>query len=107
MLICPDCQATQSGYVDPVACREADDRALSVRALAPALAGAASLSRPVQRVHAGDLHIEDRLDNLAVLRLVGVRGHHKRVLVELVLEAVALLRADRPEQDVPVVGDLA
>src|SRR5258706_9179266 len=103
MLICPDCQATQSGYVDPVACREADDRALSVRALAPALAGAASLARPVQRVYAGDLHIEDPLDSLADLPLVGGRGHDKRVLFEFVLEPVALLRDELPEQAVPVV----
>src|SRR5215467_15969812 len=59
------------------------------------------------RVHAGHLDVEDRLDGLADLRLGGVRGHDERVLVELVLEAVALLRDHRPEQDVSVAVDLA
>src|SRR5215831_17284292 len=97
--------------VDPLASGQADDRALGVWPLAPELAGlgtdAAPLARPVQRVHAGHLDVEDRLDGLADLRLGGVRGHDERVLVELVLEAVALLRDHRPEQDVSVAVDLA
>src|SRR5258708_5179794 len=99
--------AAQAADVDPLACRQAHDRSLRVRSLAPASAGTAPLSWPVERVHASDLHVEHRLDRLPDLRLVGMRGDDERVLVELVLEPVALFRHDRPNQDVPMVEDLA
>src|SRR5215467_3584288 len=73
-LLCPSGLAAQSGDIDPLALGEADDRALGVGPLAPELAGlrpdAAPLARPVERVHAGDLHVKDGLDRLADLRPV-------------------------------------
>src|SRR5215472_9687129 len=93
--------------VDPLASGEADDRALGVGALTPAVPGASPLALPVKRVHAGHLDVEYRLDRLADLRLVGMRGDDERVLVELVLQAVALLRDHGPEQNVAMVEDLA
>src|SRR5215468_8840126 len=80
---------------------------MSIRSLADAEPGAPPLTLAVERVHASDLHVEDRLDGLPDLRLAGVRGDDERVLVELVLESVAFLRDHRPEQDVPVVEDPA
>ena len=43
----------------------------------PAVALALALA--VQRVHVGDPHVEDGLDGLADLGLVGVRGDHEGV----------------------------
>src|SRR3954452_18529374 len=91
--------------LDAVARRERHDGALGVLALAHAGAAAAlALALAVDRVDAGDLHVEDLLDSDLDLRLVGLGQHDERVLV-LVQQPVALLGDDRGEQDVPVVAD--
>src|SRR3954471_5951982 len=91
--------------LDAVARRERHDGALGVLALAHAGAAAAlALALAVDRVDAGDLHVEDLLDSDLDLRLVGLGQHDERVLV-VVEQPVALLRDDRGEQDVPGVAD--
>src|SRR3954454_17827127 len=91
--------------LDAVARRERHDGALGVLALAHAGAAAAlALALAVDRVDAGDLHVEDLLDSDLDLRLVGLGQHDERVLV-VVEQPVALLGDDRGEQDVPVVAD--
>src|SRR5215469_4412687 len=85
--------------VDPVTLGQGHDRALGVRALAPALPGTPALALPVEGVHPGHLDPEHVLDRLPDLRLVGVRGDDERVL-PLVEKAVALLRHHRTQQDV-------
>src|SRR5260370_26795494 len=56
--------ADRAEQVDPVPLGEADDGALGVGPLAPAVPRPAPLARPVGRVHVRDLHREDRLDGL-------------------------------------------
>src|SRR3954469_1077827 len=91
--------------LDAVARRERHDGALGVLALAHAGAAAAlALALAVDRVDAGDLHVEDLLDSDLDLRLVGLGQHDERVLV-VVEQPVALLGDDRGEQDVPGVAD--
>src|SRR6185437_4811115 len=92
--------------VDPVALGQGHDGALGVHPLAPAEPGTPPLALPVKGVHAGHLDPEHFLDRLLDLRLVGVRRDDERVLA-LVEQAVALLRDDRPQQDVPGVIDPA
>src|SRR3954447_15268224 len=88
--------------VDAVTLGEADDRALGVLALAGAGAGTTGLAGSVQRVHGGDLDVEDLLDRDLDLGLVRVGAHQEGVLVR-VEEAVALLAHDRRDQYVAVV----
>src|SRR3954462_2442202 len=91
--------------LDAVAGCERHDGALGVLALAhPGAAAALALALAVDRVDAGDLHVEDLLDGDLDLRLVGLGQDDERVLV-LVQEPVALLGDDRGEQDVPGVAD--
>src|SRR6201992_3568702 len=92
--------------VDPVAFGERHDGALGVSPLAPAEPGAPPLALPVEGVHAGHLDPEHLLDRLLDLRLVGVSRDDERVLA-LVEQAVALLRDNRPHQDVLGVVDPA
>src|SRR4051812_11277277 len=91
--------------VDALTLGHRDDGALGVGTLAGAEAGAPLLAGAVQRVHAGHLHVEHRLDRDLDLGLVGVRRDEERVLV-LVQQAVRLLADDRRQQDVAVVADL-
>src|ERR1700761_67615 len=86
--------------VNPVALGEGDDRPLGVRPLAPADPGPAALALAVDRVDPGHLDAEDFFDGQADLGLVGVRCHDEGVLA-LVEQAVALLRDDRPQENVP------
>src|SRR6476646_5050589 len=88
--------------VDAVTLGQADDRALGVLALAGAGAGTTGLAGSVQRVHGGDLDVEDLLDRDLDLGLVRVGAHQEGVLVG-VEEAVALLAHDRRDQYVAVV----
>src|SRR4051812_25447201 len=91
--------------LDAVAGCERHDGALGVLALAhPGAAAALALALAVDRVDAGDLHVEDLLDSDLDLGLVGLGQDDERVLV-LVQQSVALLGDDRGEQDVPVVAD--
>src|SRR6201999_2644128 len=90
--------------VDAVALGEGHDGALRVGALAETGAGALALARPVERVDPGDLDLEDRLDGLLDLGLVGARVDDERVLV-LVEQGVALLGHDRLDEDVPRVRE--
>src|SRR3954470_14921187 len=84
---------------------ERDDGALGVLALAHLCAPAPlALALAVDRVHAVDLHVEDLLHGDLDLRLVRLGQHDERVLPG-VDQAVALLRDDRGEQDVPGVAD--
>src|SRR3954465_1890114 len=90
--------------LDAVARCERHDGALGVLALAhPGAAAALALALAVDRVDAGDLHVEDLLDSDLDLGLVGLGQDDERVLV-LVQQPVALLGDDRGEQDVPVVA---
>src|SRR5215469_17953301 len=91
--------------LNPVASGETDDGALGVWPLAPAEPRAATLAWPVDRVHASDLHVEGGLDGLADLHLVRVWRDDERVLA-LVGEPEALLRDNRPQQDVARVDRL-
>src|SRR3954454_21554733 len=87
--------------LDAVARCERHDGALGVLALAhPGAAAALALALAVDRVDAGDLHVEDLLDSDLDLGLVGLGQDDERVLV-VVEEPVALLGDDRGEQDVP------
>src|SRR3954462_7283670 len=91
--------------LDAVAGCERHDGALGVLALAhPGAAAALALALAVDRVDAGDLHVEDLLDSDLDLGLVGLGQDDERVLV-LVQQPVALLGDDRGEQDVPGVAD--
>src|SRR5215469_13808225 len=77
--------------LNPVASGEADDGALSVR--------------PVDRVHASDLDVEGGLHRLTDLSLVRAGPDDEGVLA-VVGQPQALLRDDRPQQDVPRVDNL-
>src|SRR3954471_6793648 len=91
--------------LDAVAGGHGDDGALGVLALAHHSAlRALPLPLTVDRVDGEDLHVEDLLHSDLDLGLVGVGPDDERVLV-LVQEAVALLRDDRGQQDVPGVAD--
>src|SRR3954471_2888651 len=91
--------------LDAVAGGQRHDGALGVLALAhPGAPAALALALAVDRVDAEDLHVEDLLDSDLDLGLVGLGQDDERVLV-LVEQAVALLRDDRGEQDVPGVAD--
>src|SRR4051794_2792599 len=91
--------------LDALAGGERDDGALGVLALAHLRAPAAlALALAVDRVHAVDLHVEDLLHGDLDLGLVRLGEHDERVLPR-VDQAVALLRDDRGEQDVPGVAD--
>src|SRR4051812_760747 len=91
--------------LDAVPRGDGDDGALGVLALAHLRAPAAlALALAVDRVHAVDLHVEDLLHGDLDLRLVRLGQHDERVLPG-VDQAVALLRDDRGEQDVPGVAD--
>src|SRR5262249_8434530 len=92
--------------VDPLARRQRHDGPLGVRALAPAVPGAAALARPVDRVDAGHLDPEDLFHRLPDLGLVGFGGDQEGVLA-VVPEPVALLRDHRLDQDIPGISDLA
>src|SRR3954466_747162 len=97
--------ARASEDLDALAGGERDDGALGVLALAHLRAPAAlALALAVDRVHAVDLHVEDLLHGDLDLRLVRLGQHDERVLPG-VDQAVALLRDDRGEQDVPGVAD--
>src|SRR5690242_10471391 len=91
--------------LDAVALGEGHDGALLAGADAPrpGLAVALALPRPVERVHVRDPHVEDRLDRLLDLDLVGVRRDDERVDV-LVVGRVGLLRHDRLEDHVTRVA---
>src|SRR6478736_4784656 len=75
------------------------DGALGVLALAGAEAGAAGLADAVDRVDRSDLDAEDLLDRELDLGLGRAGVHEERVLA-LIDEPVALLRDDRPQDDV-------
>src|SRR5690606_25855188 len=75
------------------------DGALGVLALAHPEARATRLALTVDRVHRGDLDVEDLLDGDLDLGLVGVGGHDEGVLA-LVHQPVALLGDDRGQHDV-------
>src|SRR5262249_12567608 len=92
--------------VDTVTLGQADDGALGVGPLPPAEPGAAALAWPVEGVDASYPDIEDRLDRLLDLGLVGALGDDEGIPA-LVGQAVALLRDHRADQDVSRVGDLA
>src|SRR5579863_1036161 len=96
--------ADRAEQVDPVSLGEADDGTFGIRPLAVPEARSAPLARPVGRVHAGDPDREDGLHGLPDLCLVRV-GVDKEGVLAVVGEPVALLRDDRPEQDVPRVRD--
>src|SRR6056297_349812 len=76
--------------LDLVAFCHRDDGALGVGTLPDDQAAALALARPVHRVDAQHLHLEDALDRLLDLGLVRPRIHDEGVLV-LVEEAVGLL----------------
>src|SRR5699024_3624578 len=78
---------------------QGDHGALGVLALAGPEARAARLALTVDRVHRGDLHVEDLLDGDLDLGLVGVGSHQEGVLA-LVHQPVALLGDHRGPQDV-------
>src|SRR4051794_23292041 len=91
--------------LDAVAGGQRHDGALGVLALAhPGAPAALALALAVDRVDAEHLHVEDLLDSDLDLGLVGLGQDDERVLV-LVQQAIALLRDDRGEQDVPGVAD--
>jgi hypothetical protein len=85
--------------LDLVAGGDGDDRALGIRALAHDQPAALALAGAVHRVHADDLHVEDRLDRLLDLGLVRAGVDDERVLV-LVDQPVGLLGDDRTEDHV-------
>src|SRR5204863_2700133 len=86
---------------DRVALGEGDDGPLGVGARAVAASAAVALALPlaVHGVHIGDPHVEDGLDRVADLDLVGVAGDDERVDV-LVERGVRLLRHHRADDDV-------
>src|SRR5262249_44962371 len=88
--------------VDALTFGDADDRSLRVGARAVALAGTATLARPVERVDVGHRDVEDLLDRDLDLGLVGVAVDQERVLVA-VEQRVRLLAHDRGQQHVAVV----
>src|ERR1022692_2866853 len=97
--------ADRTENVDPVRPGQADDGSLGVRPLAPAEPRPAPLARPVDCVDAGHPDSENCLDRLPDLGLVRTRRDDEGVLA-VVGQPVALLRDDRPHQDVPRIGDL-
>src|SRR5689334_18636812 len=93
--------SSASEDVDAVVGVERDERALLARARAP-LTGAAvtlALALAVDRVHVRHAHVEDALDGLADLDLVGVGRDDERVDV-FVVGRVRLLRHDGADDDV-------
>src|SRR6476620_1729392 len=87
--------------VDRVAGRQSDDRPLPVGALAPHTGATVDggLALAVERVHLGDLHVEDRLDGRPDLGLGGVGVDEERVHVVLD-QPVGLLAHHRLDDDV-------
>src|SRR6476661_2447641 len=87
--------------VDRVAGRQGHDRPLAVGSLAPHTGAAVDggLALAVERVHLGDLHVEDRLDRRADLGLGGIGVDEERVDVVLD-QPVGLLAHHRLDDDV-------
>src|SRR5439155_19848040 len=87
--------------LDRVALGEGDDGPLGggARAVTTRTPVALALALAVQRVHVGDPHVEDGLDRVSDLDLVGVAGDDERVDVPHEC-GVRLLGHHRPDDDV-------
>src|SRR5205823_12392130 len=92
---------------DGVALLEGDDRLLPVGPHPFRAADAPALAAHDGGLHAGDLHLEERLDGLLHFRLAGAHVDLERELVLAVAHAIQLLRVERALDDVEAVHERA